>query len=221
MKRRQWLTGTSAFVLGSLSGYLGMLNTEKVSNEDKTASPDGGTTANRTDADGTSFVRHPDGNAEISLALEHTSGFAAPEQYEFTVELSHVELTRAGKAGGVLYNIDETITFRKRPDEIGRNDYTLSRETDEADSPEDKVTLVEQTEIPVTTYEYLRLFGSVIAASTSDDETVRLEGQDSIEWAIGSVYEEGDYKECIGTVGVDEADQGYELSTVSMQTRTW
>lgn len=222
MKRRHWITSASAVVIGSLSGCLGMLNNEKITNESKTDSPDAGTTANQTDTDRSSFVRHPDGNAEMTFKVEHVPGFATPEQYKITVELSHVKLTHAGKEGGVIYNIDETITFRKRASEDSRTDYTLSQGTNNADSySEDTVTLVEQKEIPVSSYEHLRLFGSVISASTSDEKTVRLVGQDLIEWDIGSVYEEGDHKEYIGTVRVNEVNQGYELSIGGMKTLTW
>lgn len=151
------------------------------------------------------FVRHPEGEAEITIKIEHVRGFNGPDEYEITLELSHVDLQQAGEEGGVRYDVDETLELRKEPGEY----------------PDFERILVDQREIPVATYDYYRFYGSVTAHSMAEDVEVVLSEKQYIERAVGAVFEPGDHKEHSVQLAVNEAGDGYEVTDVGMVTLTW
>ena len=162
-------------------------------------------TRNRTTEEAPEFVRNPEGEAEITIKIEHVRGFDGPDEYEVTVELSHVDLHQAGNEGGVRYDVEETLELQKEPGEY----------------PDFERTLVDQREIPVATYDYYRFYGSVTAHSMAEDVAVFLSDKEYIERAVGTVFEVDDHKEHSLQLAVNEADDGYEVTDVGMVTLTW
>lgn len=212
MRRRTWLVGSGSALVGSLSGCLGPLeDAGRDDGEDDSSDANGPGNGSESE-----YVREPDGEADLTVALELASGFGEPDEYELTLDLSRVALTRAGQDGGVAYPVGEVLEVRKTAgsDDYSRPTYELTgRDGRGSESDrESEYTLVSQEPIPVDTYDDLRFYGSVTANTISGDDEVTLSGADRIERSVGAVFEEGDHTEYTVHVGLNEADQGYELT---------
>lgn len=208
MKRREWFIGTGTVFIGFISGCVasfendgekGKIN-QNNGKEDKSTSK-----KNQSQEQELGLTRSPDGDGEITVRLELTTGFNAPNEYEVTLNLSHIKLTTAGEETEVLYEIDKTIKLTKASGEYPRFEDTL----------------VDKEEIPVATYDYLQLFGTITSFSTSGKGEVTLSSEDHIEWEIGTVFEEKDHKEHILEIALYEAEQGYEVTAAGVKTLTW
>ena len=195
MRRRDWLAGIG---VASLSAVSGCLESVPAGGDDAGDRDDG------NDRNGSEFVAHPDGDAEVTVRVEQVSGFGEPEAYEIALEIASVELSRAGEEGGVRYDADETVALQNEPGAF----------------PDLEATLVERTEIPVGTYDYFRFYGSVVDVSGADGD-VGLSDGDRIERAVGAVFEVDDHKEHVLQLAVHERDGGYELTDAGMKTVTW
>lgn len=229
MKRRTWLAGAGTVLSGALSGCVGSSENGSAADDSEGGGDEGAGDVNEsapdetTDGTESEMVENPDGDAETTVRLELGPGFAEPEAYEIVIDLSHVAITRANENGGVVYPVDRTLTLRKGADSEGALDseYVLSGPGGDESGTSSEYTLVDRADIPVATYEYLRIYGSVSSYSASSDGVVELSGGDLLQQTVGSVFEAGDRKEYVLGVAVRESDQGYEVTTNSLGTITW
>ncbi|MDZ7729830.1 MAG: hypothetical protein U5K37_00665 [Natrialbaceae archaeon] len=190
MNRRQYAIGLTSL---ATIGIAGCSNVE-------TNSPENNTTAGDS-----SYDTNPSGDAEVSLILDHGSGWGSPDRYELVFDVSHVEFSRANVAGGARYPIGEQYEFVHTPNQENRRE----------------VALIDQSEIPVGSYDSVSLVGGILEASTADGRDIVLPQKDRLTRSTGTVFEAGDHIELTMEIGLSAVDDGYELSSSTVTTLTW
>lgn len=222
MQRRAYLLATGTALCGPVAGCVAPGSDDDGVRDDDT----GGDDADGSAAAGSEFVRDPEGDAEITVRLDLTPGFGEPETFTVELELDRVEVSRPDEDPGAEYGIERTVELLNEPtDDVLTSDYKLTDPSGDGDEDEfgytPGTTLVDEAEIAVGTYDYLRIHGSVRSVELPDGEDVALPEAGALEWTLGSVFESGDHREHTLTVAVSEGDDGYELTSSGMSTVSW